>query len=97
MIQERTNRGGIQVVEGERGRSLLEVKRHELQEQSEGVAVAHDGVRTRLPLAYQTVREEGLQETWKARQHRHESLPPCERSSRAEAKRRSSGTEERYQ
>ena len=37
-------------------------RRHELQEQAEGVAVARDGVRTRLPLAHQTIREERFEE-----------------------------------
>ena len=43
------------------------------------------------------VREERFQEAGEVSQRRHESLPPCGRSSRADAKRRSSGTEERYQ
>lgn len=62
VVEEHANERSAQVFDRECRRGLLQAKLHELQEQMKGVAVARDGVRTRLPLAHQTIREERFEE-----------------------------------
>jgi hypothetical protein len=61
LIEERDNQRSIDVREVQPGRWLMQALLHELQKLPEGVAIGTDGVRTRLALLHQALREEAFQ------------------------------------
>ena len=62
VIEEEPNEGCIEVFDAELGWAFVELFLGELQKQAKGVAISRYGMRARLPLAKQTIGEEGLKE-----------------------------------
>src|SRR6266702_6031853 len=96
VVQEGADQRRIEIREAQRGRGLLEPPLREAEEQSKGIAVARDRVGAHPSLLEKAVDEERLQEPGEVgRGARHGDR--TFRSSRAMARRTSSGTAERYQ
>jgi len=62
MIQKSAEEGGFQNFHRQLRRRLASLLFCKLQEQAKSVAIACDGIGTRLPLMHQAIGEEGLQE-----------------------------------
>jgi hypothetical protein len=62
VIEEETNEGSIEVFDAELGGAFVKPIFGELQKQAETVPISRYSMRARLPLAKQTIGEEGLQE-----------------------------------
>jgi hypothetical protein len=60
VIEEETNKGCIEILDAKLGGHFAESFLGKLQKQAEAIAISRDGVRTRLPLAQQTIGKEGL-------------------------------------
>src|SRR5207253_2769591 len=100
VVEERTDKGGTQILDRHRRGGSLEAELGESEQCTERVAVARDRVRAGLALTHQAVREERLQESCQlgpfghSRRHRDELSGS---SSLAAACLMSSGTADRYQ
>jgi hypothetical protein len=66
VIEKETNEGSIEVFDAKLRWTFVKLFFRKLQKQAEGIAVSRDGIRARLPLAKQTISEEGLKERRKA-------------------------------
>jgi hypothetical protein len=62
VIEEETNEGSIEVFDAELGGAFVKPIFSELQKQAETVPISRYSMWARLPLAKQTIGEEGLQE-----------------------------------
>src|SRR5207249_11268049 len=70
-IQKRHDQRGIDLLEAQMRRRLMQTLFDELQELTEGVPIGTDGMRARLPLLHQALCEESLQQRWKAGESSH--------------------------
>jgi hypothetical protein len=66
VIEEETNEGSIEVFDAELGWAFVEPFFGEFQKQAKGIAISRYCMWARLPLAKQTIGEEGLKERRKA-------------------------------
>jgi len=66
MIEEMTNEGSIEILDLKFRRHFAKAVFRKLQQQAKRIAISRDGMRARLPLAKQTIGEEGLKKRGKA-------------------------------
>jgi hypothetical protein len=94
-IEKGHDQWGVNLLEVQPGRGLLQSLLHELQKMTEGIAVGRDGVGTRLALLHQALGKEALHQRRKAHWRGHgRSSQRC--SSRRIASRISSGEPLKY-
>jgi len=94
VVQERRDRGGVQVVPVEPGGRFPGLLVHEGEQQAHGVAVGRNGLRAGLTLLDEPVGEERLH---RRRDQRHDRAACHAVSCRAAASASSSGAADRYQ
>ena len=94
MVQEGADEGGSKIFKAQRRWRLLKTLLCKTEEHAEGVAVARNGMRARLPLAHETISEECLEQRREV-DGLHRSASLCSRRRVANCK--SSGTAEMYQ
>jgi hypothetical protein len=65
VVEEKTNKGRIEVLDAELGRHFTESFFGKMQKQAEAIAISRDGMGARLALAEQAVSKEGLKKRGK--------------------------------
>src|SRR6187551_2808668 len=95
VIEKLSEEDRVEIRNDEAGRRTAEALTNEAQEQTEGRAIRGDGMRARLPLPLQAVREEPLQQRGEVGDSHDPSLRGC--VARSVASWRSSGTASMYQ
>ena len=94
VVEEKTNKGRIEILDGELGGHFAESFLGKVQKQAEAITISRYGIRTRLQLLKQAFSKEGLKERRKVgADHGCTSRS----ISRSVANWRSSGTASRYQ
>ena len=80
VVEEKTNKGRIEILDAELGRHFAESFFGKLQKQAETIAISRYRMRARLPLTKQAIGKEGLKERGKLAEIM--AAPPAESAGR---------------